>query len=171
MRKAVELEAICKSRQHGIYSPTPGGKTSRGAVAAWFYKCQLRPWMQRLAACASLAVSAVVVWSEATIGTGTHPDLSPFSLVRAEQRWSAAAVNVRCGLRRGANAVNARRGLRARPWASLLACRLPDAALSDAPGDPPAAADAPGDPPAAADAHLGTCLPLPTRRPSTAASR
>ena len=40
VRKAQELEAICKSRQHGVYVP-PSGDAARGAVAWWWYKCQV----------------------------------------------------------------------------------------------------------------------------------
>ena len=46
---------------------------------------QARPWVQRLLAAGTAAVSAVMVWSEATIATGTNPDLSPFSLVRTRR--------------------------------------------------------------------------------------
>ena len=79
--KALELEAVCKARQLGVYSPPPGGQRGRGAAAAWYYKCVLRPWVLRGAAAASAAASAVVVWSEITIGSGRSPDLSPFSLL------------------------------------------------------------------------------------------
>ncbi|GAB4818944.1 hypothetical protein N2152v2_005990 [Parachlorella kessleri] len=80
VRKALGLEAICKSRQHGVYSP-PSGDTGRSALAWWYYKCRVRPWVQQLAALLTAAASAVIVWSEATIATGTSPDLSPFSLM------------------------------------------------------------------------------------------
>jgi hypothetical protein len=86
VRKALELEALCKSRQHGVYAP-PSGDTGRVALAWWWYKCQARPWVQRLLALVAAAVSAAMVWSEATIATGTSPDLSPFSLVRAARRY------------------------------------------------------------------------------------
>lgn len=79
VKKALDLEAVCKSRQHGVYTP-PSGATSRWAVWAYTYTCVGRPWVLRLAAVAAAAVSAVVVWSEATIGSGRSPDLSPFSL-------------------------------------------------------------------------------------------
>jgi hypothetical protein len=49
--------------------------------ARWAYKCRVRPWVLRAGAVAATAASAVVVWSEATIGTGLSPDLSPFSLM------------------------------------------------------------------------------------------
>lgn len=86
VKKAQELEALNKSRQHGVYVP-PSGSTARLPVAWWWYKCHLRPWVQRLGALTTAAVSAVLVWSEATIGTGTNPDLSPFSLVGARCGW------------------------------------------------------------------------------------
>ena len=40
-----------------------------------------KPWMMRGGALILGATSFMVVWSEATIGLGRHPDLSPFSLV------------------------------------------------------------------------------------------
>ena len=45
------------------------------------YKCVAKPWVMRLGALLLGAVSFMVVWSEATIGLGRKPDLSPFSLV------------------------------------------------------------------------------------------
>lgn len=91
LSKAMELEALCKARQLGVYSP-PNGDTRNAAVAAWWYKCRARPYVQRLAAVAAAAASAVVVWCEATIGTGRHPDLSPFSMVsKAEALGRKAA--------------------------------------------------------------------------------
>ena len=71
---------MCKSRQHGVCVP-PNGKKGRWAEAKWSYQCRVRPWVLRLMAVAAAAASAVVVWSEATIGTGRDPDLSPFSIM------------------------------------------------------------------------------------------
>ena len=45
------------------------------------YKCMVHPWVLKLCSLALAGVSFMVVWSEATIGTGRSPDLSPFSLV------------------------------------------------------------------------------------------
>lgn len=46
------------------------------------YKCVVKPWVMRVSALVLAATSFMVVWSEATIGLGRRPDLSPFSLVR-----------------------------------------------------------------------------------------
>lgn len=78
--QAIDLEAVCKSRQHGVCVP-PSGKKGRWAEAKWTYKCRVRPWVLRGMALGAGAASAVVVWSEATIGTGRSPDLSPFSIM------------------------------------------------------------------------------------------
>ena len=82
LEKALELEALCKSRQLGVYQPT---HENAGYVEKWhwYYKCQLRPYVQRVGAFVSALMSALVVWCEATISTGRHPDLSPFSIVRS----------------------------------------------------------------------------------------
>ena len=45
------------------------------------YKCVAKPWVMRAGALALGATSFMVVWSEATIGLGRRPDVSPFSLV------------------------------------------------------------------------------------------
>ena len=45
------------------------------------YKCVAKPWVMRLAALLLGGTSFMVVWSEATIGLGRRPDVSPFSLV------------------------------------------------------------------------------------------
>ena len=77
--QAIDLEAVCKSRQHGLYVP-PDGKTGHLAEARWVYKCRGRPWVLRLVALAAGGASLVVLWSECTIGSGRSPDLSPLSL-------------------------------------------------------------------------------------------
>lgn len=48
--------------------------------AGMVYKCTAEPWVFKLLALALAAFSALIVWSEATIGFGR--DLSPFSHVR-----------------------------------------------------------------------------------------
>jgi hypothetical protein len=63
-----------------VYVP-PSGKKGRWAEAKWSYKCRVRPWVLRATALTAGAASAVVVWSEATIGTGRSPDLSPLSIL------------------------------------------------------------------------------------------
>ena len=45
------------------------------------YKCVAKPWVMRVGALVLGATSFMVVWSEATIGLGRRPDVSPFSLV------------------------------------------------------------------------------------------
>jgi hypothetical protein len=79
VKKAMELESICKSRQLGVYLP-PDGQSTWLAMAEWQYKCTARPYVQRLSAIFLAALSITIVWCEATIGSGRHPDLSPFSL-------------------------------------------------------------------------------------------
>ena len=81
LKKALELEALCKSRQLGVYQPE---HEDAGMIEKWkwYYKCQMRPYVQRIGAFLSSLMSALIVWCEATIATGRHPDLSPFSLVR-----------------------------------------------------------------------------------------
>ncbi|KAK9807047.1 hypothetical protein WJX72_011975 [[Myrmecia] bisecta] len=76
---AFDLETICKCRTSG--ESVPRGASSSLQHARLMYKCWLRPWVLKLAALALTAVSAAIVWSEATIGSGREPDLSPFSRV------------------------------------------------------------------------------------------
>ena len=52
------------------------------------YKCVAKPWVMRLGALLLGAASFMVVWSEATIGLGRKPDVSPFSLVLAMQSYA-----------------------------------------------------------------------------------
>jgi len=76
-----ELDEICKSRRTRDYK-------TRSSVpqVLWIYKCLVRPWVLRLCAVVLGAVSLCVIFAEATIGAGRHPDLSPFSIViHAEQ--------------------------------------------------------------------------------------
>lgn len=78
--QAIDLEQVCKARQHGL-TVRPDGQKGWWADLRWAYKCHWRPWVLRATAALMAATSAVVVWSEATIGTGLNPDLSPFSLM------------------------------------------------------------------------------------------
>lgn len=80
LKKAMELEALCKARQLGVYQPVDGTE-GKLAELGWKYKCLIRPYVQRIGSIACALLSAVVVWCEATIASGRHPDLSPFSLV------------------------------------------------------------------------------------------
>ncbi|KDD72244.1 hypothetical protein H632_c3640p0, partial [Helicosporidium sp. ATCC 50920] len=108
VRKALELEAVVKARQLGVYSQPPralvpmrvGGRRqawclaydeeARGGASSgarafwvrflWMMRCTARPWALRLLSLACVALSGTVVWCEATIATGTSPDLSPWSL-------------------------------------------------------------------------------------------
>jgi hypothetical protein len=82
LNKVLDLEAVCKSRQLRIYAPPEGSSTSGWRpAAAWWYRCVARPHVQRLSSLILGAASAVIVWCEATIVTGRHPDLSPLSLL------------------------------------------------------------------------------------------
>ncbi len=82
LKKAIELEALCKSRQIGVYQPMTIENGGWLGEVGWHYKCRIRPYVQRLGAFICAAASALVVWCEATIASGRHPDLSPFSIVR-----------------------------------------------------------------------------------------
>ncbi len=81
-----ELEAVCKARRTGDYNIQTGPTSkpqAKLATALMMYRAVVRPWSRKLLALLLASLSAVIVWSEATIGSGRHPDLSPFSLVRA----------------------------------------------------------------------------------------
>lgn len=80
VKRAFELDAICRARATRDYAPPEGGRGA-AAVLRWRYQCLLKPLALRLAAIGLGGLSAVVVWSEATIGLGKDPDLSPFSIV------------------------------------------------------------------------------------------
>jgi len=87
---ALLLEAVVRARATGDSTGAPqwaaakASPAARGAARAWLAYCALgRPWVRRACALAAGAASFLIVWSEATIGSGTHPDLSPFSHVRA----------------------------------------------------------------------------------------
>lgn len=97
-----------RARSTGDFAaPPPPQGASRLAAAgaqAWLVYCALaRPWVRRLGALAAGAASFLIVWSEATIGSGTHPDLSPFSHVRPPQTGRPRALHVQC--RRGHSAL------------------------------------------------------------------
>ncbi|KAL0026350.1 hypothetical protein WJX79_001807 [Trebouxia sp. C0005] len=80
--EAFELENVCKCRASRDYTqkgvPIAGIKPVHPHLM--LYKCVAKPWVMRLAALLLGGTSFMVVWSEATIGLGRHPDLSPFSL-------------------------------------------------------------------------------------------
>lgn len=50
------------------------------------FQSLLRPWLQKLLSLSLAATSFMVVWCEATIGTGPQLDLSPFSHVSLSLR-------------------------------------------------------------------------------------
>ncbi|KAK9868826.1 hypothetical protein WJX84_008007 [Apatococcus fuscideae] len=78
-----ELEAVCKARRTGDYNIQTGPTSkpqAKLATALMMYRAVVRPWSRKLLALLLASLSAVIVWSEATIGSGRHPDLSPFSL-------------------------------------------------------------------------------------------
>ena len=62
----------------------PGAQWKNFAVG---YQCLGAPWVNRLAALLLGVFSVMLVWSEATIGIGSH-DLSPFSHVRSPQEYT-----------------------------------------------------------------------------------
>ena len=91
---ALTLEAVVRARSTGDFTAPPlalgGSRLAAAGAQAWLVYCALaRPWVRRLGAVAAGAASFLIVWSEATIGSGTHPDLSPFSHVRPPARASA----------------------------------------------------------------------------------
>lgn len=51
------------------------------------YKCIVHPWVLKLCSLVLAGISFMVVWSEATIGSGRSPDLSPFSQVSSPILW------------------------------------------------------------------------------------
>ncbi len=51
------------------------------------YKCIVHPWVLKLCSLVLAGISFMVVWSEATIGSGRSPDLSPFSQVSSPVLW------------------------------------------------------------------------------------
>ena len=101
MALALSLEAVVRARAPGAFPGTllgpaspPASPAARAAARAWLAYCALaRPWVRRGGALAAGAFSFLIVWSEATIGSGTSPDLSPFSHVRPP----ADRHPVRCG--------------------------------------------------------------------------
>ena len=56
--------------------PGPSTTPLAGLAAAW---AVARPWALRASAAAAATLGFLIIWSEATLATGTHPDLSPFS--------------------------------------------------------------------------------------------
>lgn len=84
IRQALDQEAIIKCRQLGVYEP-PGlaageaGLRANMRRALWGWRCVGQPVGRKVMAVLLVCFSGCVVWSEATIFTGGHPDLSPFS--------------------------------------------------------------------------------------------
>lgn len=68
---------------HGQRAGGTGGRGGSVAVGARGLTAPAlrRPWVLRLVALALAAVSVCVIFAEATIGAGRHPDLSPFSIM------------------------------------------------------------------------------------------
>ena len=62
-----------------VSAPCAGSKPVHPQMM--MYKCVGKPWVMRGGALVLGAASFMVVWSEATIGLGRKPDVSPFSLV------------------------------------------------------------------------------------------
>ncbi|KAK9907685.1 hypothetical protein WJX75_008089 [Coccomyxa subellipsoidea] len=83
LKIAMELDIIIKCKTAGDYSlasSTESAAPVTGFTKTWrMYSCTAKPWVTRALACTLGVVSFLVVWSEATIASGTNPDLSPFS--------------------------------------------------------------------------------------------
>ncbi|EIE27296.1 hypothetical protein COCSUDRAFT_64161 [Coccomyxa subellipsoidea C-169] len=83
VKLAMELDIIIKCKTAGDYSlasSTDSATPVSGFTKTWrMYSCTAKPWVTRVLACVLGAVSFLIVWSEATIASGTNPDLSPFS--------------------------------------------------------------------------------------------
>ncbi len=95
----MDLEAIIKCRQLGVYDPPPNAATALGSSATgmalsrayWQYRCAFEPMLRRVAGVLMMLVTLTIIWCEATIFTGVNPDLSPFSLlIRWEQDQGTA---------------------------------------------------------------------------------
>ena len=80
VKKALHLEAVCKSRGLRVYGHPTGSRNPLWTVL-WFCECRLKPWGLRGIAILAASASIVVLWCEATIGSGTDPNLSPLSLL------------------------------------------------------------------------------------------
>jgi hypothetical protein len=78
VKSGIELQNVCEARHTGVYiPPTSCSLLSR---IVWRYKCIVRPYVVRFFSLLAFAASLIVLWCEATIGSGRQPDLSPFSL-------------------------------------------------------------------------------------------
>ena len=89
------MQEVVKARERGHFEAPPGapGAGRRWGDALWYYRCCWHPRARMAAGLALGALSAAVVWSEATIFTARRPDLSPFSLaVRAAAAAAAAGA-------------------------------------------------------------------------------
>lgn len=75
---AVRLEVVCRMRASGDFGFRDPAVSRLSAVRDWL-TCRVEPWLLKLGSLLLAAMSFMVIWSEATIGSGTHPDLSPFS--------------------------------------------------------------------------------------------
>ena len=62
-----------------LFSRLPPAAQTALETAAASYEVHASQWLHRLSAALLAALSALLVWSEATLGTGDRPDLSPFS--------------------------------------------------------------------------------------------
>jgi hypothetical protein len=78
--RAIDLEAVTKSRALGVYAHPLDDRNKLLWTIMWYYTCQLRPWVLKIGSILAACASVVVLWCEATIGTGRSPDLSPLSL-------------------------------------------------------------------------------------------
>ena len=80
VREAMQLDGVVKARASRDWGSN-GGAGSWLGQAAMAYHCVAEPWVMRACGLGLAGASFLIVWSEATIGSGTHPDLSPFSHV------------------------------------------------------------------------------------------
>lgn len=89
VKSGMELQNVCEARQTGNYiPPTSCSLLSR---LVWRYKCLVRPYVIRFLSILAIAASSIVLWCEATIGSGRQPDLSPFSLAVHDSTVIASA--------------------------------------------------------------------------------
>lgn len=89
--QAFELEDIVKARQLKEYAPR-SGTVNAWTQTVWYYKCLVHPYARKVCSAILVGVALSIIWTEATIFTGRHHDLSPFSLLVKKARASEFGV-------------------------------------------------------------------------------